>query len=194
MPHQLDGLDVELVPVATDLCPICEKAKHDTTQDKKDGKGDLESKPANLGCTALVPRPDLPNYTTAAHHLIPAMQCLAKFPRLSQMCDAVGYDVNNKQNGMSLPTVGQQEENVYTGGKKYGKLPLEEKIKVSFVIMEMLNLQWHVGHHDWVPLKLNTDNEPHPPNYDKLVKVRLRKMEKDIKNKGAQICDPEKDE
>lgn len=106
-----------------DKCPICEEATHETTEEKKQNKGDLKSKPQNLGCSPLTKLPSLPNYTTAAHHLIPAIQCLSKFPRLSQMCDEVGYDVNNSGNGIPLPTVGQKEKNVYGDqNKKYGKL------------------------------------------------------------------------
>jgi HNH/ENDO VII superfamily nuclease len=193
MPHVLDGMGVVLPPVSKNLCPICEKPKHKTTKDKKDGKGELKSIPANLGCSPIAQVPNIPNYTTAAHHLIPANQCLKPFRRLSQMCDAVGYDVNNGQNGLSLPTVGQAAQNVYDG-KKYGKLKPEAKMKVAFVVMEILNLQWHVGHHNWQPLNVNTDTFPHPPNYDKLVKLKLRDMEQDFKNRGKDICDPKKDE
>jgi hypothetical protein len=196
MPNMLDGMTI-LAPAPPNKCPICEKAPHDTTKDKKEDKGELKSIPANLGCTPLVPKPSLVasklHYTTAAHHLIPARQCLAKFPRLSQMCKAVGYDVNNKQNGMPLPTVGQKEKNAY-GGQKYGRLPPEDKMLVSFIIMEEVDLQWHVGHHNWVLLNLDTDDINHPPNYDKLVKLKLRKIEKDIKQQGKKICDPDKKE
>ena len=193
MPHMLDGANVALPTVDKDVCPICEKAKHDTTAAKKEGKGELKSIPANLGCAPIAQLPGVPNYTTAAHHLIPANQCLKPFRRLSQMCDAVGYDVNNAQNGMSLPTVGQKEQNVY-GGKKYGRLPPEEKMLVSYVVMEETNLQWHVGHHNWKPLNDDTDGIPHPPNYDKLVKVKLRTIERNLKEKGGQLCDPKKEE
>ena len=49
--------------------------------------------------------------------------------------------------------------------------------------MQALDLQWHVGHHDWA-LDLETDNEPHPSNYDKLVKAKLRDLEKDFRDDG----------
>ena len=197
MPHMLDGVGMVLDKVSKDKCPICEKKKHDTTKAKKDGEGELKSIPKNLGCTAIKQRPSLPNYTTAAHHLIPANQCLKAFSRLSQMCKAVGYDVNNSKNGMSLPTVGQGKANVYTDRRqKYGKLSDEDKREVSFLIMERLDKQWHVGHHKWSTgeLNLNTDGIAHVENYDKLVKIKLRDLEQDIKDTGEDICDPKKKE
>ncbi len=195
MTEVLEGVGVILSTTTQDKCPICEKPPHETTADKKENKGDLTSKPENLGCSPLVTLPGLPNYTTAAHHLIPANQCLKAFPRLSQMCNAVGYDVNNGQNGMSLPTVGQQEENVYGDAQvKYGKLKPEDKMKVAYLVMDGTNLEWHVGHHKWKALNMDTDNFPHPPNYDQLVKLKLRELERDIQTRGGEICDPNKAE
>lgn len=188
MPNILDGVGVILDKVAASKCPICEKAKHDTTQDKKQNKGCLDSRPQDLGCAPLPPDPTLPNYTTAAHHLIPANQCLKPFGRLSQMCKAVGYDVNNPVNGLSLPTVGQKSKNVYMG-KKYSKLSDADRENTSFQVMDGLDLQWHVGHHNWDTSGLN-----HVENYDKLVKLKLRDLEKKIKKNGGSICSPSKTE
>jgi hypothetical protein len=182
--------------VGKDKCPICEKAPHPdrTTQDKKDGKGCLKSIPANLGCSVIPPDPALPNYATAAHHLIPANQCLKAFARLSQMCDTVGYDVNNGQNGHPLPTCGQKSLNAYkaSSGKimKYGQLDDNDKNNVAYLIMEGTNKQWHVGHHDW-SMDYATDNDPHDSNYDKLVKAKLRALEKEFQQDGEAICEPE---
>jgi hypothetical protein len=109
------------------------------------------------------------------------------------MCKVVGYDVNNSSNGLSLPTCGQQALNSYSDSAgnlmKYGKLEFADKKNVAFVIMEGLNLQWHVGHHDWA-MDHETDKEPHPPNYDQLVKTKLRDLEKDTQQEGDVICDP----
>ena len=194
-----DGMGMGLLEVGPDKCPICEKAPHPdrTTKDKKEDKGCLKSIPANLGCAQLPPMPQLPNYATAAHHLIPANQCLKAFPRLSQMCKVVGYDVNNGSNGMSLPTCGQQALNRYArasgGHAKYGDLDEQDKKNAAFAIMSGLNLQWHVGHHDWSfeGLDLETDSEAHPSNYDRLVKTRLRNLEREFKDDGKEICEPE---
>lgn len=67
-------------------------------------------------------------------------------------------------------------------------------MKVAFLVMEGTNLQWHVGHHKWKALNTDTDDISHPPNYDQLVKTKLRKLEKDFKKHGKKICDPEKEE
>jgi hypothetical protein len=190
------GEGVAVPAVDQDKCPICEKAPHPdrTTTDKKEGKGCLKSIPKNLGCTVIPYDPQLPNYATAAHHLIPANQCLKAFPRLSQMCDTVGYDVNNSINGLALPTCGQRDMNAYTDRKiKYGRLDDVEKKDVAFVIMEGLNLQWHVGHHNW-KLDLETDGAVHPVNYDKLVKTKLRDLEKELIEDGEDVCEPDSGE
>lgn len=177
-------------------CPICGKPPHPdrTTTAKKEGKGCLKSIPKNLSCSQIGANPDLPNFATAAHHLIPVNQCLKAYPRLSQICDTVGYDVNNSNNGLSLPTCGQKTMNEYASSdgktKKYGKLILEDKKNASFVIMEGLNLQWHVGHHNW-KMDLETDGEVHPINYDQLVKAKLRDLEKEFVQDGEDICEPE---
>jgi hypothetical protein len=196
MTNLLDGMGIGLLEVGPDKCPICDKAPHPdrTTKDKKEKKGCLKSIPANLGCAPLPPMPTLPNYATAAHHLIPANQCLKPFKRLSQMCETVGYDVNNGANGLSLPTCGQQALNRYRqqggGDAKYGDLDSEDKANAAFAIMSGLNLQWHVGHHDWA-MDFETDNVAHVENYDKLVKKKLEQLEKDIRQQGGTICDPE---
>ena len=211
MTEIIEGVSVGII-ADDDKCPICEKKTHETVKKKDNLKGDLTSKPDNLGCSKITKNPRLPNYTTAAHHLIPAIQCLAKFPRLSQICDAVGYDVNNSVNGLSLPTVGQGENNKYTEHNlKYGDLeksqcgkegakianPIpagertEVKKNIAFTIMKGLDRQWHVGHHDW---KKPQDLQVHVDNYDKLVKVQLRDLEKDIVNEGVAFCEENEDD
>ncbi len=202
MTNMLDGFEI-LSPVnLKETCPICGKGSHPdkTTTDKKEGKGCLKSIPANLDCEALDnDRDDLPNFTTAAHHLIPVNQCLKQFPRLSQMCKTAGYDVNNKKNGISLPTCAQKDLNNYEANdgklKKYGKLSDDEKENVAFHIMTGLDLQWHVGHHNWKSKKidLDTDGYPHVENYDKLVKTELRDIELKFSKEGGSICDPQDD-
>jgi hypothetical protein len=193
--EMMEGIGIVLSKVGKDKCPICEKAPHPdrTTSDKKAGKGCLDSIPANLGCSPIAQDPGLPNYATAAHHIIPANQCLKAFKRLSQMCKTVGYNVNNSANGMPLPTCGQKHLNKYvaSSGKrvKYGRLDDPDKQNVAFLIMEGLDKQWHVGHHNW-SMDLKTDPIKHPQNYDRLVKTKLRDIEKDLAQDGAKVCNP----
>jgi hypothetical protein len=189
----LEGVALTLPKVDKDKCPICERAPHPdrATTDKKEGKGCLKSIPANLGCAPIPQNPALPNYATAAHHIIPANQCLKAFGRLSQMCNTVGYDVNNSANGMPLPTCGQKTLNAYVNedGRTVKFRDLDNPDKVAFLIMEGVNKQWHVGHHNW-SMDFTTDGQPHQENYDKLVKTKLRDLEKDIQQEGDLICDP----
>ena len=111
------------------------------------------------------------------------------------MCKTVGYNVNNPANGISLPTCGRKALNSYATSvgtlAKYGTLTDAEKRNVAFQIMDGLNLQWHVGHHDWVlAVDLDTDSISHPENYDKLVKRKLSELERDAKQEGETICEP----
>lgn len=190
------GEGASLPVVSQDKCPICGKAPHPdrTTKDKKEKKGCLKSIPQNLGCLPIPIIPTLPNYATAAHHLIPANQCLKAFARLSQMCETVGYDVNNSANGLPLPTCGQQHLNSYatSGGStaKYGDLDEADKTNAAFQIMAGLNMQFHVGHHNW-SMDFKTDSDAHASNYDVLVKAKLRALERDAEREGESICEPE---
>jgi hypothetical protein len=203
MTETAEAVAIGLPTAGKDKCPICEKAPHPkrTTTDKKNKKGCLKSIPANLGCPPIPANPLVPNYATAAHHIIPANQCLKAFPRLSQMCETVGYDVNNRANGMSLPTCGQKTLNRYTrdDGKivKYRDLG-DSRTAVAFSIMAALKLQWHVGHHNWSldgtgAVTNRDDSVAHIANYDKLVKLRLKRLEKYARQNGKDICEP-KDE
>lgn len=177
-------------PPSPNKCAICGKAQHDRKTEDKEKTGCLESRPANLRCSALTKIPPLPNYTTAAHHLIPANQCLKSKPHLSSICKTVGYDVNNPENGLSLPTVGQKEENVYGPAQvAYSRLAPKHKQKVAFLVMEGTGLQWHVGHHNWKSLNTDTDVFAHQPNYDRLVKKDLQTLENRLVRNGKTLCE-----
>ncbi|QTA85819.1 AHH domain-containing protein [Desulfonema magnum] len=202
-----EKISLGLPAVDEDKCPICNKKKHkDTTKEKKEGNGELSSIPSNLGCKTIPQHQDIAYYATAAHHLIPAMQCLAKFHRLSQMADEVGYDVNNKNNGLSLPTVGQLNENsYYLQGYQYGELVPVDKKEVAFEVMRHVDSlpstsafgsQWHVGHHDWsfeTAKKLinDTDDISHnDTNYEEKVNKLLRDIEAKL-SKDKTVCEPD---
>lgn len=205
MSHTGDGLG--LSKVGANKCPMCNKKKHkETTKEKKEGKGELSSKPENLGCKTIPQDPEIAFYSTAAHHLIPADQCLAKFHRLSQMANEVGYDVNNKKNGLSLPTVGQLNRNsYYLERHPYKELELWQKREVAFEVMEHVDnlppkntfgAQWHVGHHQWsfeTAKKLVTDTDDishNDTNYEQTVNDLLGDIEaKLVKDKT--ICEPD---
>lgn len=166
-----------LPEVGRDKCPICEKAPHKDAK-KNEAKSCLESKPKNLGCPKLsfsaVKHSDKGRCTTANHHLIPVNQCLGAFPRLKQMCRVAGYDVNNPDNGMALPTV-------KSGSTK----------SLAYAVMEKLDLQWYVGHHAWKGDDDEATDRVNHLAYDQLVKLKLRDLEAKIKKKGDDYCEPE---
>ncbi len=77
----------------------------------------------------------------AAHHLISGNQIFGKFPTIIKKSLASGYDVNNYQNGILLPTLSQQIKN---------KLKFtDRKIPVAFEVMQKTKRQWHVGGHSY---------------------------------------------
>lgn len=198
-----EGISIGIILDEEDKCIFCGKAVHETTKEKKEGKGELKSIPKKLGCSPIPQDPQVAFYSTAAHHLIPATQCLTKFRRLSQMADAVGYDVNNPNNGLALPTHGQLNKNNYLlEGVKYGDLSSVDKKAVAFDVMRHLDnnpgnygAQWHVGHHDWSfdtvkALVTDTDNISHSTNYEQKVNSLLRDLESKL-SKSTKICEPE---
>ena len=105
------------------------------------------------------------------------------------MGNMVGYDINNPNNGIGLPTT--HYSLTYLDGterKKYGDLDDPGKKRVSDALMRELGAQWHVGHHAFavvVPKKdadtfqsggadeKNEDDYPHETQYDKLIIQRL---------------------
>lgn len=201
-----EGVAVSVITVEEDKCIFCGEAVHETTTEKKEGKGELKSIPKNLGCSPIPQDPQVAFYSTAAHHLIPAIQCLAKFARLSQMADSVGYDVNSPKNGLALPTHGQLNKNSYLlEGVKYGDLSSIDKKAVAFDVMKHLDnnpgdygAQWHVGHHDWSfetvkVLATDTDSISHSTNYDQKVTSLLRDLESKL-SKNRKICEPDEGE
>lgn len=112
------------------------------------------------------------------------------------MCETVGYDVNNSNNGLSLPTCGQKDLNSYSTSTgtttNYGNLDETDKINAAFQIMAGLSMQFHVGHHNW-SMDFETDPDDHDQNYDDLVKTKLRALERDAEREGESICEPEDD-
>ncbi len=135
---------------ADDLCPFChKKPPGHNSDDPKDVDDQVTSKPSGLGCNIVRRKTgDLP-HTTAAHHLISAIQCYSRIRRLVRMGNMVGYDINCPNNGIGLPTTHYTLKYPEGGErKKYGDLSDPDgKQKVAFALMEELGAQWHVGHH-----------------------------------------------
>lgn len=148
-------------------------------------------------------------YTLAQHHLISAMQCYAKIRRLVRMGNLTGYDINNKENGIGLPTTHWRLEYPENGEKKqYGELDDPKgKERVAFALMRELGAQWHVGHHAFnavVPKtnvdswkeegadEQNEDDYPHETSYDVLIIARLFNL---VKSYPLNFCEePKRDE
>ena len=133
---------------ADDKCPFCYKARHEFPSKKFPADSKVVSKPKDLKC-AYLPVKGQWDHTTAAHHLISAMQCYAKLRRLVRMASMVGYDINNPNNGISLPTVANNITYSLDGAapRKYGKFSEPEKRRIAFSVMRQSAAQWHVGHH-----------------------------------------------
>ena len=90
---------------ADDKCPFCQKKPEGHATDKpKEVNDKVTSVPSSLNVDIGGRKTgDLP-YTSAAHHLISAMQCYARIRRLVRMGNMVGYDINAPKNGIGLPT------------------------------------------------------------------------------------------
>ncbi len=194
---QLNALDL----AADEKCPFCYKKElgHATTKTKKEVSAEVKSVPDNLKCdnasswrlgaSTRRTEGDLP-YTVAQHHLISALQCYAQVKRIVRMGNIAGYDINNPNNGIGLPTTHYTLKYPDNGKlKKYGDLDDNVgKKRVSDALMEELGAQWHVGHHSFaivVPKKdydtfqaggsdeRNEDDIPHETGYDKQIIKRL---------------------
>jgi A nuclease family of the HNH/ENDO VII superfamily with conserved AHH len=151
---ELINYAAELTAERKNQCPFCGKQPHGFGADEKKKASDtVKSIPKNLGYTdALAGGTGAApyRYTTAAHHLICAIQCYAKIKALVRMGNLVGYDINSKPNGIPLPTV----RNPYYG-KNFGELSdvkdgnLSKQDRIAFAVMDRTNAQWHVGHHSF---------------------------------------------
>jgi hypothetical protein len=168
-------------------CPFCGKKLHDFPKRKKKPDAKVKSKPKQLACED-VKGGGAGKWTTAKHHLICAKQCYALLKPLVRMASMVGYDVNDKPNGLGLPTFKNPYDGKIWGGgagkkKNYGKMDSDEKQKVADHVMKTTKAQWHVGHHkfeqqiDWDVEEFGDDDEmPHSASYDTAVLERLYEL------------------
>jgi len=201
-----------------DKCPFCyeKPVGHATEKKPKEVNAKVTSIPDDLGCNNTSSWGKAPGgtkrthgphpYTLAQHHLISAMQCYAPIRRLVRMGNIAGYDINNKNNGIGLPTTHwtlQYPE----GGQKYGDLSEPGKRKVAFALMEELGAQWHVGHHGfkikvskrdleaWPDLggdEATDEDASHETQYDILI---IRLLLALIPTELVNLCkDPKKDD
>lgn len=216
--EQVNAANVEDI-AKDEMCPFCqEKPIGHATDKPKEVNDKVTSIPGDLGCDNTSSwhegqktkreGGDLP-YTLAKHHLISAMQCYAKIRRLVRMGNMVGYDINNKNNGIGLPTTHWSLTYPESGKrKKYGDLDEPDgKKKVAFALMKELGAQWHVGHHAFAVVvpKIDVDSwqdggsdengkqdYPHETSYDVLIIGRLMQLVKSFQKK---LCEkPERDE
>jgi len=198
-------------------CPFCHEKPVGHATDKPEEVNDkVKSVPADLNCntsswakgSAKREDGDLP-YTLAQHHLISAMQCYAQIRRLVRMGNMVGYDINNPNNGIGLPTTHWTLKYPEDGKhKKYGDLlEPDGKQKVAYALMKELGAQWHVGHHGFVVVVPKRDRDAftegggdesdendssHETQYDVVIIERLLAL---IAESPKNLCeDPKKDD
>jgi hypothetical protein len=216
----LAGEDMELAELAAlnvidveedDKCPFCyKKPKGHATKKKPSEINDkVKSIPSGLGIDVETRKTGDRPYTTAAHHLISAMQCYKQVRTLVRMGNMVGYDINAKPNGIGLPTTHWTLKYPQRGARvKYGDLDEPEgKKEVAFDLMKELGAQWHVGHHAFEVVVRKKDLEswketgadekdeedaPHETSYDVEVINLLLNL---LKSMPSDLCeDPKKDD
>ncbi len=161
-----------------DGCPFCFMPRHDSPTVGDAAAEPVTSLPAELGCEPL-PGAGAGRYATARHHLIPALQCFARVPRLVRMASAVSFDINHHGNGMALPTVAgpyllDGEQTVF------GELPEQRQVLIARYWMRELGLQWHDGNghldhplEERAPTDMEDEGSLDHPGYDQVVIARL---------------------
>lgn len=82
---------------------------------------------------------DETDFIAAAHHIIPGKQVFGLFPELVKLATAVGYDINNEQNGIYL----------MTKSEPIGGLAEEIKQELAYSAMGETGKQWHLGPHNY---------------------------------------------
>lgn len=74
----------------------------------------------------------------AAHHIISGNQIFGRHPYLVKLANYYGYDINSAENCILLPST-----NNFNGSKGIVKQAN------GYVAMDLMKMQWHVGHHDY---------------------------------------------
>jgi len=188
-----EGIAITTIAVDANKCPFCDRDEHDFPEKKKVDVSQIKSKPASLGCGDLSPKQEKGKYGRARHHMIPAHQCYTKVLRIARRGEAVGYDINNKKNGIPLPTVWNEYE-VNGENVNFGDLPETEKDKIRNSVMRETGAQWHVGNHHYETPEMEDATDgmsdegelDHQP-YDIVVLKKLRKIADKARSK--KLCD-----
>lgn len=79
------------------------------------------------------------DWKNAAHHIISTNQVFGKFPKLVKLANFYGYDINNAENCIFLPT---KEDG-------FGERADISKKAQAYEVMSITGLQWHVSHHHY---------------------------------------------
>lgn len=77
-------------------------------------------------------------WSKAAHHIISGDQIFSKHPYLVKLANFYGYDINNADNCILLPTTHDFE----------GKTGVAKQAN-GYIAMSYMKQQWHVGHHSY---------------------------------------------
>lgn len=182
-----------------DKCPFCNKDPNADPHDSQPEEVDIDkikSIPSNLGDLSIGQKQG--DFGRARHHLIPAIQCFKQVRRLAKMALLAGYDINNTNNGIGLPTVwNMYEVDGYDEPQNFGDLkehPINEKEIIRNKVMKKKGLQWHVGNHHYTVPKdeCRTENMSdegsldHDP-YDVVVVRELLRIMNSLRK--ADLCD-----
>ncbi|MHA4987661.1 AHH domain-containing protein [Cetobacterium somerae] len=116
-----------------------------------------------------------------AHHLISGNQVFADCKKLVNIAQGVGYDINNYENGIFLPTLPRDIDIKKDMGFE------ESKVSIAYEIMEVTKAQWHVGGHKYTIPKNTIKFNSYADEVKKLVVTYEQEILKKIK-----CCNDEK--
>lgn len=126
------------------------------------------------------------SWSYAAHHVISGNQVFKQVPRVAEVAQACGYDINCAENCIMLPS----------RREGHGNLSDVSKSASAFDVMSITGIQWHVGGHSYSfqadelaeikrQIELRTGRAGKVKNYAELLIEELRKIDKTI---GKSIC------
>lgn len=116
-----------------------------------------------------------------AHHLISGNQVFADCKGLVNIAQGAGYDINNHENGILLPTLPRGIDIKKDMGFE------ESKASIAYEVMEVTKAQWHVGGHNYTVPKNTIKFNSYADEVKRLVKTYEQEILKKIK-----CCNDEK--